>query len=181
MRKFILSITVLSFLFFACSVDNNTNSSENIVEDNFNYSESAKSFSICGVGYHLEWELLETPIRLFKKSGCESGFGLCFSVGAVWSFDCVRNPIISAARVSFNPDNNEIKSVAVGDESTKLIKFYFHKDIVDSTDNVPSDFDVFDVENGVFISDDFELVSGVYNKNIEGEYFTYTVPFIYKK
>ncbi|TXE15841.1 hypothetical protein ES692_15210 [Psychroserpens burtonensis] len=136
---------------------------------------------LCGPGYHLEWELVDTPIRIFKKSGCESGFGLCFSVGAVWAFDCVRNslddvPVIS--RVTFDPTTEKIDAVAVGDRNIDRLTFYYHKDIMDSSDHDATDFLIMDIEDGVYISSNYKLVAGTYNRVINGDYYTYTVPYV---
>lgn len=182
MKKLFLLLIFACFI-FSCSNETNDTINSKIEQENVSSEQMQRGF-LCGSGYHLEWELVDTPIRLFKKSGCSSGFGLCFEAGAVWSFDCVRDPVPElvdvAPRVSFTLTNNLINSVAIGNENTKMIKFYFSKHIVGSTDNIPVHFNVFDVDNDVYISDHYKLVSGIYNKVVEGDFFTYTVPFTYE-
>lgn len=164
-------ICLFTFLLLSCNSENIESNEQNAID-----SENYSRFALCPQGYHMEWELIETPVRLFKKSGCKSGFGFCFQVGMIWSFDCVRNTSISQ-RVTYNALKNQVNTVAVENPENKTIKFYFHRDIVNSPDNLPTDFNTFDVEDKVSISEGYKLVGGEYPRVVEGDYYTYTVPY----
>lgn len=120
--------------------------------------------------------MVDVPIKLFKKSGCSGGFGLCFQAGTVWNFSCERNEPIDFGRVNFTQNNNLVSAIAITDSANKKIDFYFSKDVLNSTENMASDFDSMDVD-GILMSDNLKLVAGIYNKTIIGNNFVYEIAY----
>ncbi|WP_299128269.1 hypothetical protein [uncultured Winogradskyella sp.] len=180
--KKLLGIFIIVFALSSCSQEEKDFNT--IEEESSNEIIQAKDF-FCGPGYHLEWALTDTPIRLFKKPKpfCNKGFGFCFGLDAVFTFDCVRNTINNTPdsnAIKFNSDGNEIDVVAVENLKDKKITFYFSSDVINSSDNIPSDFDIFVVEDGVYISNNYKLTGGSYPKIVDGAYFKYDVPYIYE-
>lgn len=163
----------MAIFILSCS---NQSSSDEISNVNLEQQRVAPVSGICPPREHLVWELVDTPIKLFKKSGCGGGFGFCFQAGAVWNFSCERNEPIDFGRINFTANNNLVSTIAITDSANKKINFYFSSDVVNSTDNVASDFDNMDID-GILMSDNIRLISGIYNKTVVGNYFVHEIPY----
>lgn len=179
-----LFLTFLVLLSFCSCTDTN---GDVINNENINYTNSNNQTQdlnrgfLCPTGYHLEFQVFDELV-LFKKSKCDDGFGFCFGIRVNIVFDCVRNPIIEPAlsKLSYNNITGETKAIGIQDPSSKTITFYFHEDIVNSPNHNSSDFDTFDVETGVSMNDDIELVGGSYPVIKTSGFFKYIVPYVYK-
>lgn len=179
MKKNIVIIIIALVSLSACSKDNN----DPIKEEQISTSEfQAKDF-LCGPGYHLEFQVFD-ELRLFKKSGCNDGFGFCFGIRLNIVFDCVRNTVTSTANsenVFYDDETQYAKTLGIADPTTNEITFYFHRDITNSPYHNVSDFDYLDIENGVYLNDNVKLVGGSYPKIIDGVYYKYVVPYTDEK
>ncbi len=174
MKKIIILIVVV-FSLSACSSDTNDITQK---EQNANLEDQAKGF-LCGPGYHLEFTVFD-ELRLFKKGGCDDGFGFCFGIRLNISFDCVRNTLTSVPNsnnVSYDNTTQQLNALGIADPKKKEITFYFHKDIINSPNHNPSDFTTLDVDNDVYMNDKVKLIGGSYPKVVEGTFYKYNVPY----
>jgi hypothetical protein len=174
-----LYILFLLIGLFSCSNDK----IDSDTEEQFSTEEFESKDFFCGIGYHLEFQVFD-ELRLFKKGGCDDGFGFCFGIRLNVVFDCVRNSVTSTPNnqnVFYDSQTQYAKSLAIANPIAKEITFYFHKDITNSPNHNPSDFDILDVEDGVSLKDDVILVGGTYSKSIfSNDYFKYVVPYTEK-
>ncbi len=175
MKKIIILIAII-FSLSACSNDTN-----DLIQEVQNTTLEVQSRGLfCGPGYHLEFTFFD-ELRLFKKKGCDDGFGFCFGVRLTIAFDCVQNTVASvpnSKNVAYDITTQQIKALGIADPANKEITFYFHKDIVQSPNHNPSDFTTLDVDNDVYMSDKIKLVDGSYPKVVDGIFYKYIVPYI---
>ena len=173
--KKILLIFITACSIFGCSNDTNEITKE---EENINFDFQAKDF-FCGPSHHLEFTIFD-ELRLFKKSGCDDGFGFCFGIRLNIEFDCVRNTITTTANnqnVNYNDNTQEARALGIADPSKKEITFYFHRNISNSPEHTASDFATIDIEDGFQMNDKVTLIGGSYAKIVEGEFYKYIVPY----
>jgi len=177
MKKIILLIVIV-FSFSACSKDSNDSLK---IEQNLDQENYAKDF-FCGPSHHIEFRMFDELV-LFKKGGCNNGFGFCFGIRLNIAFDCVRNTATSvpnSENVNYDTITQKVNALGISDPKENEITFYFYKEIVNSPNHNASDFSSLDVDNDVKMNDKIKLVGGSYPKVEEGEFYKYIVPYVYE-
>ncbi|WP_299525004.1 hypothetical protein [Winogradskyella sp.] len=176
-----LILLILTLGLFACSNDQNEINNE---EQNINFEAQAKDL-FCGPTHHLEITFFE-ELLLFAAGGAKKGtckkksFGFCFAANLNISFECVPNsPEISARlqNVSYDKITQETIAIGISDPSQSQITIYFDRDIVNSQNHIPSDFDTLDVGKDFYVTNKIKLIEGSYSKIADGDFFKYIVPY----
>jgi hypothetical protein len=144
-------------------------------------SYDALSRRICPDGFTMVVKL-EWKYDIFEKFDyltCKGGWGFCFQVGPVLTFDCVRNRSLMDNVATFNTHTGEGSSIGIPDEINKTYTFYFHKDMMSAPEYQNKDFNFLSIGNDLYISSERtqKLIEGNYPKIIEGDYIKYIINY----
>lgn len=167
-------------IMFSCT-SNEEVTLENDVKSKTTIEQSANmSRGWCPDGFVGQWTI-DVHFDVFEKTStttgfCIGGFGMCFSSTIRFTFDCVRAPQLTMARVSFNPVTG-IASVNGIVNNDNTISFYFHKDIANGGGYGPNYYSALDINGGFYLNASTFLTAGIYPRTIVGDYYVYRVPF----
>ena len=122
------------------------------------------------------WDVFE------KVNGltCKDGWGFCFQVGPVWTFDCAKIKSVVAGKVVFNLQANSGTSIGIPNEENKTGTFYFHKNIMSSNVYNTKNFSTSSIGTDLYIdcAKTKKLVEGDYPIVMDGDYFKYPIDYV---